>query len=212
MNRHQRRANAKLQRAANDGSTAVAPGRAMPGNDKAVDANISAANAHVLRGDSLRDLNRPEKALASYDRAVAISPSNALAHDRRGLVLVELGRLAEARSAHEKAVSLAPRKASFIYNLTAVMKLKLDSPIAQAMQGLLRDIASLEWEEQTTLHFALGKMFADNEDYKRSFQHFLAYTNKTHFRAQYYNDPYDVETSKTRCEVDRGRRRCGSTR
>jgi hypothetical protein len=96
-----------------------------------------------------------------------------LAHDRLGLLLVELGRLTEARGAHENAVALAPRKASFYYNLTAVAQIKADGPFARAMNDLSRDIASLDWEEQTALHFALAKMFADNADYKQSFRHLL---------------------------------------
>jgi sulfotransferase family protein len=96
-----------------------------------------------------------------------------LAHDRRGLVLVELGRLTEARGAHETAVALAPRKASFYYNLTAVAQLKPDDPFARAMKSLSQDIAALDWEEQSALHFALAKMFADNADHERSFRHLL---------------------------------------
>jgi tetratricopeptide (TPR) repeat protein len=137
----------------------------------AIDPNV--ADVHIIRGDLLRKLDRPEDALASYGRALAVSPDHASAHDRRGLVLVELGRLTQARGAHENAVALAPRKASFYYNLTAVAQLKPDDPFARAMKSLSRDIASLDWEEQIALHFALAKTFADNADYKQSFRHLL---------------------------------------
>ena len=147
--------------------------QALASYDRAAAIDPNVPDAHIIRGDLLRKLDRPEDALASYDSAVAISPDHALAHDRRGLVLVEVGRLTEARGAHEKAVALAPRKASFHYNLTAVAQLTPDGPFARAMRNLLRDISSLDWEEQIALHFAMAKTFADNADYKRSFRHLL---------------------------------------
>jgi tetratricopeptide (TPR) repeat protein len=146
---------------------------ALASYDRAAAIDPNVPDAHIIRGDLLRKLDRPQEALASYDGAVAVSPDHALAHDRRGLVLVELGRLTEGRGAHETAVALAPRKASFYYNLTAVAQIKPDGPFARAMKNLSRDIASLDWEEQTALHFALAKMFADNADYKQSFRHLL---------------------------------------
>ena len=149
------------------------PDEALASYNRAIAIDPNIADAHIVRGDLLKKLNRPEEALASYDKAVAVSSDNALAHDRRGLVLVELGRLTEARNAHENAVALSPRKAPFYYNLTAVKQLTLSDPVARAMKKLERDIASLDWEDQTTLHFALAKAFADNADYKRSFRHLL---------------------------------------
>ncbi len=149
------------------------PEEALASCKKAIAINPNNSDALIMRGDLLKKLNRPEEALASYDKAVAVSPDHAVAHDRRGLVLVELGRLAEARSAHEGAVALAPGKAPFYYNLAAVKQLTLGDPRTRAMKKLSRNIASQDWEEQTLLHFALAKMFADNADYKRSFRHLL---------------------------------------
>jgi tetratricopeptide (TPR) repeat protein len=174
MNRQQRRANASLPQETNDPAAVGTPDEALARCDRAIAVNPGLAEAHIIRGDLLKALNRPEEALASYGRAVALSPDNAAAHDRRGLVLVELGRLTEARTAHENAIALAPRKAPFYYNLTAVAQMTLDDPRARAMQELLQDIGALDWEERTTLHFALAKMFADNADYKNSFAHLLA--------------------------------------
>ncbi len=186
MNPHQHRPNATPRQIATD-HRATAPtssGVALKSSDQAREApasndktvlaiNPHVADEHIIRGDQLRNLNRPEEALASYDSAAAISPDNALAHDRRGLVLVELGRLTEARSACENAVKYAPGKASFYYNLTKVARLALDDPLAQAMRKLLEEIDSLDWEDQALLHFALAKTFADNADYSRSFRHLL---------------------------------------
>jgi len=149
------------------------PEEALASYDRAIAANPDIGDAHIIRGDLLTKLNRPEEALASYDKALAISPDNALAHDRRGLTLVQLGRLTDARSAHESAVTFAPRKAPFYFHLTKVARLTLDDPLARDMRRLLREIESLDWEDQTTLHFALAKTFADNADYARSFQHLL---------------------------------------
>ena len=146
------------------------PEEALASYNKAVAADSNAADAHVMRGDLLKKIDRPKAALASYDRAVDANPDHAVAHDRRG---VELGRLAEARSAHEKAIALALGKAPFYYNLSAVAQLTLGDPLARAMKRLSRDIASLDWEEQATLHFALAKTSADNADYKRSFRQLL---------------------------------------
>ena len=70
--------------------------------------------------------------------------------------------------------SRSPReKVAFYYNLTALRQLSPGDPLARAVKKLSRDMASLDWEEQTLLHFALAKTFADNADYKRSFRHLL---------------------------------------
>jgi tetratricopeptide (TPR) repeat protein len=149
------------------------PGEALTSYKKALAIDPNNANTHIVRGDLFRKLDRPEDAMASYDRAVAINSDHAVAYDRRGLLLVELGRLAEARSAHEHAIALAPKKTPFYYNLTALRQMTLGDPLARAMRKLERDIASLDWEEQTLLHFALAKVFADNADYKRSLRHLV---------------------------------------
>jgi tetratricopeptide (TPR) repeat protein len=149
------------------------PAEALASYDRAIGISPDVADVHIVHGDLLKKLDRPAEALASYNKAVAVSSDHAAAHDRRGLVLTELGRLAEATSAHENAIALAPRKAAFYYNLTALRQLTPGDPLARAMRKLSRDMTSLDWEEQTLLHFALAKTFADNADYKRSFRHLL---------------------------------------
>ena len=149
------------------------PEEALASYNRAIGISPDQADVHIVRGDLLKKLDRPAEALASYDRAIAVDPDHAMAHDRRGLVLTELGRLAEATSEHENAIALAPKRVPFYYNLTALKHFTPGDPLARAMRKLSRDMALRDWEEQTLLHFALAKTFADNGDYKRSFRHLV---------------------------------------
>jgi tetratricopeptide (TPR) repeat protein len=65
--------------------------------------------AHVLRGDSLRGLDRLNEAVAAYDRAITLRPQFADAWLGRGLALRSLGDLDDAVDDFDTAVRLNPQ-------------------------------------------------------------------------------------------------------
>ena len=77
---------------------------ALPGESGSV-----VARAHVLRGDSLRQLDRPDEAVAAYDRAIALRPQFADAWLGRGLALRNLGDFDDALDDFDSAIRLNPQ-------------------------------------------------------------------------------------------------------
>jgi tetratricopeptide (TPR) repeat protein len=130
---------------------------------------------------------RPEEAVTQYQKALACEPDNADVHNNLGIALNTLGRLTQASGAFARAVSLAPRKAEFYLNLVDSKRITVDDPHLIAMLGLYRDVASLGVRSQIALHFALGRAFADLDEYERSFRH-LAMGNALKRRELIYDE------------------------
>src|SRR5207247_3011384 len=77
----------------------------------------------------------------------------------------------EAVLAFEQAIAASPRRAEPYFSLANAKRLAASDRHFLAMMELARDMASLPVEEQTMMHFALGKACADVGDPQRSFRH-----------------------------------------
>jgi tetratricopeptide (TPR) repeat protein len=131
------------------------------------------AEAHNDLGNTFRMLGCFDEALAHYNKALAIKPDYAEAHNNLGVAYKMLGRIEEARRACEKAVQLAPRRVLFYAGLADTIRFTDGDRHLAAMERLALDPAMLDSEEQTQLHFALAKAFADLAQHDRSFRHLL---------------------------------------
>jgi tetratricopeptide (TPR) repeat protein len=137
----------------------------------AIDPNN--ARAYSCLGNLLFLLGRVEEAMAHCEKALAIKPNDADAHNDLGTILRARGRLDEAIQAFEKAIALAPRRPDFYLNLAGSRRITASDPHFAAILELTRDMASLVVEDRISLHFTLGKVFADLGDQQRSFRHLL---------------------------------------
>ncbi len=132
------------------------------------------AEAHNNLGATLQQLSQHNEALRHFEQALAINPDLAEAHHGRGTALRTLGPLDEARRAIERAIERAPRRAEFYRSLGELKEFAPgDAHVAQ-IETLAGDVGSLSEEEQTHLHFTLGKMYADLGRHPRSFEHLIA--------------------------------------
>jgi tetratricopeptide (TPR) repeat protein len=147
------------------------PDSALASVDRALALNPSDPDAHSIRGNALLDLDRHGEALQSYDRSISLNPNNPLPHNNKGITLVQQGRIEEGNAAIEVAIGLAPLCGRSYYNLAQSKQFAANAPILAAMEELTRKSSSLNAEDLTNLHFALGKAFAGVEDYERSFHH-----------------------------------------
>ena len=135
MNRHQRRAAAKLGQAPGDsqiiadphinlGSALRAQGRldeATTAFRLAVRANPDVARNHVCLGAILHECRRFEEAIASYREAIRLAPDDADAHCNLGTALRDLGRPNEAVPWLRQAIRLKPSLAVAHSNLGAAL-------------------------------------------------------------------------------------------
>ncbi len=150
------------------------PGEALASCERAIALEPGYAEAHGNRGVALANLDRQQESLAEYDRAIALRPDYASAYENKGIALLQLGRVAEAGGAIEAAVKLAPARAQSLYHLAATRRFERGDPFLGAMEALALDNSPLDADERTYAHFALGKAYADVEDYERSFRCFSA--------------------------------------
>ena len=84
-------------------STSVVLTKAVVDYDRSIALNANIADAHLGRGNALKELNRHDAALAAYDRALSINATLAKAWFGRGNVLAEMQR-------HEEALLPATRR------------------------------------------------------------------------------------------------------
>jgi tetratricopeptide (TPR) repeat protein len=129
--------------------------------------------AHNNVGIALDALNLGIEAVANFAEALARKPDYAEAHANLGLVLESLGRVDEATQAFEKAIDHAPKSAKFYRMLFSSKKAIAGDERLVAMIELAHHAATLPRVEQIELHFGLGKVFADLEQYDLSFKHLL---------------------------------------
>ena len=132
------------------------------------------ADALNVMGRVAAELEHSEAALDYYRRALAIKPDLADAYNNMGNAIKELGRFEEAREAFEKAIALDPRMTGAYFNLADIRKFTTEDPLLATMEQMAMEIGSFTEEEQTQLHFALGKAYADLGERERSFRRLLA--------------------------------------
>ena len=140
---------------------------------KALAINPDLAEVHNNFAATLVALNRFDEAAGHYRSALALKPDLAEAQHGYGNLLTIFGRVAEGRRAIEKAIELAPRKAEFYRSLTDVKHFAEGDRHVALAEALARDMASLPDEDQTHLHFALGRIYGDLGQYQRSFRHLV---------------------------------------
>jgi tetratricopeptide (TPR) repeat protein len=133
------------------------------------------------------DEGRGEEAILYYRKALELAPGLGRGHNNLANALKELGRLDEARAAYEAALRCDPHMASAYFGLADVHRFAPGDPALAAMERIAERTESLDPQDQMQLHFALGKAYADLEQYERSFRH-LSIGNSTKRRHVDYDE------------------------
>ena len=146
------------------------PEDALTSVDRALALNPRDSDAHSIRGNALLDLDRHVEAIESYDRAIFLQPASPLPHNNKGIALIQQGRIDEGIAQFETAIGLDPSGQTY-HNLAQSKRFASGDPILAAMEEQTRKNPPPHATDWINLHFALGKVFADVEDYERSFHH-----------------------------------------
>lgn len=138
-------------------------------------ASLAPQNGDVLNvlGEVLQAMGRSAEALAAYERAAdvpGLAPEKALIN--QGVVLMENGDKAQARAVFERALAQFPRSASAWFNRADLVTFQPGDPTIAQMESLLGPGGLQPQNDQTALHFALGKAWLDVGDGGRAFAHF----------------------------------------
>jgi tetratricopeptide (TPR) repeat protein len=146
------------------------------------------------RGDALRDLRRLDEAKAAYEKVLSLKPDLATAHDALGVLLLEMGRIDDALREIKKAIELDPIVTSFYLNLASAKKFSAGDPDLDAMEAVAAT-PQMSNTNRAFLDFALGRAYADVQDYRKSFQHLLA-ANAAHRATLNYDEAQSVSYFK----------------
>ena len=112
-----------------------------------------------------------EASLSHYRRALSLKPDLADAYNNMGNTLKELGRLQEAREAYLEAARLEPDITGTYVNLADSTTFAASDPHIATMEALAEKTDGLSTTDRMQLGFALGKVYADLKDHRRSFAH-----------------------------------------
>jgi tetratricopeptide (TPR) repeat protein len=119
-------------------------------------------------------LDRIKEALISYRRALVLSPEDGLVHNNLGIALLEAGAFGAAHDCFSNAVDLEPRRGFFYRTLADTGRLTPTSRHWDRLMDLAEDIEALPDLDRMELHFALGRVFDDQDQPDLAFQHLLA--------------------------------------
>lgn len=124
-------------------------------------------------GAALQALGQHAEALRHLARARALRP-DADSLLRHGNVLQEIGRLAEARDGYAQAIASAPQDPRGYLAWFGAQRIAPDDPHLAAAEALVRNVEELPDAARTTLHFALGKAYADLGRHPEAFAQWCA--------------------------------------
>lgn len=127
--------------------------------------------AHSELAVALSNMGRSEEALQHVRMALELAPGNIDVLIFKGGLLSEQGQLTEAQACFEKAVKMNPKSYLAYDKLAFVKKFSRgDMPFIAKVEKLLD--RSMSANERSRLHFTIGKMFDDCEEWGRAFTHY----------------------------------------
>src|SRR6266436_407756 len=145
--------------------------RAITHYKTAIEINPSYPDAHGNLGNAYLVLDRLEESIETNRRALELKPSRFGSHNNQGVAFQALGRFEEAERAFERALELQPREASVHLNLANMGRFKAGDRRLPGLQKLLKEVGSLDVENQIAAHFAMGKALGDLGQYQDAFRH-----------------------------------------
>ena len=123
----------------------------------------------LMVASALREAGEVEEARRCHERALQLAPRSPLAENSLGNLIGMQGDLAGAETHYRRALALKPDYAGAYYNLADVKNLTPEDPAWSGLMDLGARAAMLPEEEAIPLHFALGRVWDGQGDYRRAF-------------------------------------------
>jgi tetratricopeptide (TPR) repeat protein len=140
--------------------------------ERAAALQPNATIAAINEAEALLQQRHIPEAEACLRSAIIADPRSDLAHQVLGVLLQRRGRFQEAIDSLERAIELQPRRVSSYLSLALGKRFtSTDEWLIQGMLALVDD-ANLAPQERSRLHYALGKVYDDLEDYQGAIGHF----------------------------------------
>jgi tetratricopeptide (TPR) repeat protein len=142
--------------------------------ERAADAKSDTTQSRLYRSDALLLKGDMAGAETWARKAVALEPASHSAHGTLAGLLYSQGRFDEAEQACEAAVRLNPKAVRCWHCLSQCREFSgADASIVDRMREVLRR-TDMNDAERMTMHFALGKIYDDRNDYAQAMKQFDA--------------------------------------
>ncbi len=129
--------------------------------------------AHLLAGQALVNLKRPQEAEPHVNRALACNPENDFAHRLASIVHFHFGRFKAADEAIHRAISLDPEDAYHWYHLAWMCYQQGDRVSAEKFAEKARELAPLEADIANLLALCAAAREVDSEQTLRRYHEAL---------------------------------------
>lgn len=118
-----------------------------------------------------RACGKGEDAEKMYKRLLAMDPNNVNAKVGLADTLVEQGQTEQAVAMYRDVLNKAPGTLGAVTGLTRARRFQSEDPEFQAFEALISSPA-VATKDRTAVHFALGKMYDDVQQFDRAFEHY----------------------------------------
>lgn len=137
---------------------------------------VAARDAEQLQrvGLALHACDAHQDARACFEAALALRPDFIEAHNSLGITFGDLGDLTRAQAEYREVLRIKPDHVGAYHNLTGLMRLPPKDALWPPLMRMLESLADRPLNEQILLHFVAGKVWEDNREFDRAFEHFVA--------------------------------------
>lgn len=157
--------------------------------------NIAPQNPESLSilGFTLLMQGRAHEAKDKFDAALAAKPNQSNATLGLGNIALELGDFDKAESLYRSILSEPQERIACLSSIVHVRKFKKEDDIFTLLEEEAKKIDALPETKAMHLHFALGKLYDDNNDFDSAFRHFAQGCALKRKRIAYSADAKDHE-------------------
>ena len=143
--------------------------KAIKNHKKSIEINPENAHAHNNLGIAYKNLEMDEEALEYFNNALKIDSNHFDACVNKAITLGHLGLKESAIEHYRKALTINPNSLRVYCYLSGVVSFKEDSQEIKQMLIFYED-QNITNEEKIQLSFALGNIYENLKNFKKSFQ------------------------------------------
>ena len=142
---------------------------ALKSYDRAIQFKPDYAEAYYNCGIAFKAFGQLEEAIKSYAKAIQLKPDYGEAHNNLGVVFQESGKLDKASEHYRKALLANPDLVEVYGHISSIKKYSEADTDVCAMEKIFNSKDSDD-RQKMFIGFALGKVFEDLKQYKKSFE------------------------------------------
>jgi len=124
------------------------------------------ASIHLAQG-------RTDEALENFEASLKLDPGLASAELGIGAIMMEKGEMEKAESLFRTVLNSGRERINALCSLSQVRKITPEDDLIPLLEKEAQNVANLPDAKASRIHFALGKVYDDNDTPEKAFPHFL---------------------------------------